>query len=123
MRSQAELYDEPTKRLSAEVAEVFLRYRWPGNVRELQNAVEHAHTLACGDVIGVDALPLRIQPSCHVERGGDQMTLRGAERQVITEALRRADNCKAAASRALDIDVKRLNRLIKRLGVNVECRM
>jgi transcriptional regulator with PAS, ATPase and Fis domain len=118
---QAALYDEQPKTLSPQVAELLTGYDWPGNVRELANMIEHAYVLAPGNLIRVDDLPERLrhgQPRGVHEVGGD-LLLSDIERRAISEALRRTNYCKAAASRLLGINVQRLNRRIQTLGIQV----
>jgi transcriptional regulator with PAS, ATPase and Fis domain len=50
-----------TKAVSDEVLACFQRYDWPGNVRELKNVLESMVNLNYGEVLGIDALPLRIR--------------------------------------------------------------
>lgn len=38
-----------------------MTYAWPGNVRELQNAVERALVASSGDVVEVEDLPRRVR--------------------------------------------------------------
>ena len=45
------------KRFSAAALAKLAAYRWPGNVRELRNAVQRAHVMAVGELIGPDWLP------------------------------------------------------------------
>jgi DNA-binding NtrC family response regulator len=52
--------DDPSPRLSHEVANVLTHYPWPGNVRELGNTIRHAMTFMSGDEITMDCLPPRI---------------------------------------------------------------
>ena len=48
--------------VTAEVAEIFRRYRWPGNVRELRNVVERAMILEDEDMITENWLPHGVTP-------------------------------------------------------------
>ena len=57
---QAEIYGEERKSLSDDAADALQAYPWPGNIRELGNAMEQAHVLAVGDVIGLTDLPAHI---------------------------------------------------------------
>jgi len=60
--------------ISREAISALEFYPWPGNVRELENAIEHAVTLADGDILGIGDLP----PS--VVRAGVSEELRDAVR-------------------------------------------
>jgi DNA-binding NtrC family response regulator len=48
---------------TAEALDLLERYRWPGNVRELQNVVEQVISLAVGDQVTPDDLPVAIVAS------------------------------------------------------------
>jgi transcriptional regulator with PAS, ATPase and Fis domain len=120
LRVQADLYEEPTKTLSPDAAEQLRQYGWPGNVRELANVIEHAHVLASAGIIRPSDLPERLRRA--VESG--PVTLRDlrlidVERRTIAEALHRTKFCKAAASRLLGINIQRLSRRIRSLGIDI----
>jgi two-component system response regulator HydG len=117
---QADLYGESAKTLSFEVCELLRQYAWPGNVRELSNVIEHAHVLASEGIIRATDLPDRLR------RAADEgvitlsdLRLIDVERRTIAEALNRTKFCKAAASRLLGINIQRLNRRIRSLGIDL----
>ncbi len=118
LQLQADLYDEPRRRLSPAAAELLCRYSWPGNIRELANVMESTHVMANGEMIEPAALPRQLLPSRAPEPVVSDLCLRDVERRTIVEALRRTNNCKAAASRLLGINVQRLNRRIAKLQIN-----
>ena len=120
LQLQADLYEEPKRRLALEAAEALKQYSWPGNVRELANAMESAHVLAPGEEIRLADLPLRLQSPRPAGPSASELSLVEMERQLIREALRRTDFCKAAASRLLGINIQRLNRRIDRLKISAE---
>jgi transcriptional regulator with PAS, ATPase and Fis domain len=117
---QADLYGEAPKSLSHEAAQVLRQYPWPGNVRELSNVIEHAHVLATGGVIRLTDLPDRLRRAADsgVTTASD-LRLVDVERRTISEALTRTKFCKAAASRLLGINIQRLNRRIRSLGIDL----
>jgi transcriptional regulator with PAS, ATPase and Fis domain len=117
---QADLYSESPKSLSHEAAQILRQYPWPGNVRELSNVIEHAHVLATGGVIRLADLPDRLRRAADsgVTTPSD-LRLVDVERRAISEALSRTKFCKAAASRLLGINIQRLNRRIRSLGIDL----
>jgi transcriptional regulator with PAS, ATPase and Fis domain len=131
LQLQADVYDEPVKRLTAGAAELLSAYAWPGNVRELANVMEHAHVLSRDGQITADDLPPRLRgpavapsrtaPNSPARPGAmicpRELHLATIERATIAEALRRTRNNKAAASRLLGINIQRLNRRIVSLDV------
>jgi transcriptional regulator with PAS, ATPase and Fis domain len=121
---QAEMYGEKQKDISSEAAEALQKYNWPGNIRELGNAMEQAHVLAAGEVIGLSDLPVHIaspvrSPVSVQPTGDSDLCMVDVERRAILEALRRTRFNKAAASRLLQMNVKRLNRRILRTGISL----
>jgi len=120
LKTQADLYKEPAKHLSPEVAEVLQMYSWPGNVRELANVMEHAHVIASGGEVTLAALPPRLQaPLVGGDAAVDDLSLEDVERCAIAKALKKVNGNKAAAGRMLGINIQKLNRHIVRLGIQV----
>ncbi len=116
---QADLYDEPTRKLSAGAIEILRSYPWPGNVRELANAIEHAHVLSTGDSIEAENLPERVRGNGTKRDAFSELCLIDLERRAITEALRRSAFNKAAAARMLGINIQRLGRRMAKLKVKL----
>ena len=126
---QADAYGEDRKGISDDAAEALSAYNWPGNIREVGNAMEQAHALAASEVIGLADLPphiaagdlaaqIPILDATEASRSSD-LSMVELERRAITEALRRTRFNKAAASRLLQMNVKRLNRRIIRDGIKL----
>jgi transcriptional regulator with PAS, ATPase and Fis domain len=118
LKVQADLYQEPVKRISPEAGMLMQDYSWPGNVRELSNVMEHAHVIASGQQISVSDLPPRLQAASEGESPED-LSLQDLERTTIAKALKKVNFNKAAASRLLGINIQRLNRRMVRLGIRV----
>ena len=120
LRVQADLYNEQNKSLSAEAADSLCRYDWPGNIRQLANVMEHAHVLTDGTMIDLTTLPPILQRySERSTSSAEAMTLDEIEKQAITHALGQTHYCKAAAARRLNVNIQRLDRLMRRLEVSV----
>ena len=117
LQLQSDLYEEPCRHLSPGAVEALKRHHWPGNVRELANAMESAHVLATGREIQTSDLPHRIQHSRSSADTHSELCLTELERKAISEALRRTNYCKAAASRLLGINIQRLGRRMERLKI------
>jgi transcriptional regulator with PAS, ATPase and Fis domain len=117
---QADLYEETAKTLSREAADLLSKYPWPGNVRELANVIEHAHVLASAGMIRPTDLPERLRRVADGDISTpSDLRLIDVERRTISEALFRTKFCKAAASRLLGINIQRLNRRIRTLGITL----
>jgi two-component system nitrogen regulation response regulator GlnG len=122
--------------VSATAAAVLRGYDWPGNVRELRNAIEHAITMATGDVILPMHLPPHIakeQPdntasedgsaSRYVESIPDissaayRAVLDPVERQLIRRALDECGGNQSLAAERLGIHRNTLRRRIRELEI------
>ena len=117
----AEGRGEPPKRLSPAALEVLQSYQWPGNVRELENALERAVILTSGEVIDVDALPVRVterkSEPLIAERTPTNPTLEAIERAYILWVLQSENGNKTRAADVLGIDPSTLYRKLARYGV------
>jgi transcriptional regulator with PAS, ATPase and Fis domain len=119
IEQQAALYDEPPCTLSPAAAQALRQWHWPGNVRELANVIEQVHILCSGRAIELADLPVQFHarsPQAH-HLPQSPFRMEDVERRAITEALQHTHYCKAAAGRLLGINIQKLNRRIKRLGI------
>lgn len=84
---------QPTKSISPDVMEIFLRYPWPGNIRELENVLEHGFVCSPGKIITTDALPAQFReplPAAPTPAGDVPPPVGPrdpSERELILEAL------------------------------------
>jgi transcriptional regulator with PAS, ATPase and Fis domain len=107
--------------ITQEAKEKLLAYDWPGNVRELANVIERAIVLGKGSKIGVEDLPGQISArELRVTGNGTfyRQGMNAARRELILQALARAQGNRAAAARALGLDPKYLLRLMKTLQID-----
>jgi two-component system, NtrC family, nitrogen regulation response regulator NtrX len=105
------------KRIDEGVFDALRTYRWPGNIRELRNVVERMAILA-PDPITAEAVPVEIRLARESDAPSTLAETRAqAERDVIREALDRADWNVSAAARALGIERTRLHKRIRALGL------
>jgi DNA-binding NtrC family response regulator len=96
------------------------RHSWPGNVRELENALGNAAMMAMGDVIDVDDLPPTVRRAdarqFAAEAGGNGQieaseaapSLEDHERELLADALARANGNQSEAARILRISRDRM---------------
>lgn len=93
------------KPLSAEARACIMNYRWPGNVRELENAMERALVLGSSDTIRPDDLPEPVLESFSPKNSAGNYfgTIREHKKEVILEALRKANGNYIAAANALEM--------------------
>lgn len=97
-------------------------WHWPGNVRELENVMERAIILMPGEYAGERELPTAIVKKDCTDTGKTEdqsrvdqtITLDEVERQVIMATLRRLNNNKTEAAKALGITRKTLHAKLNR---------
>ncbi|MCK5001361.1 MAG: sigma-54-dependent Fis family transcriptional regulator [Anaerohalosphaera sp.] len=115
---QAHLYSEPVKRLTPETRNLLEKYTWPGNVRELSNIMERSFVLSPDNIIPPGVLPPEIvnhtqdHDVARVVPSLDQ-----ANRKLIVKALEHSNWRKRRAANLLQIDHRKLNRMIERLHI------
>ncbi len=101
----------PHPDLGDDVSRMLTSYDWPGNVRELRNVIERATILASGEELSVDDFSLEVDdrpllPESSKDLAGDGLDQ--AEKQMIVEAIRKADGNKSQAAKLLNISRRRL---------------
>lgn len=112
-RAAEELHGRPPV-IAREALEALLMHDWPGNVRELENALTRAAVLATGDVIRPEHLMIGTRPAAPQEA---LVTLDEVERRHVTRVLEATGGQKTRAAQILGVSRPRLNRLIKKHGL------
>jgi two-component system response regulator HydG len=111
----------PPVAFSPEVIRLLEQYPWPGNIRELENVVVRAAALSQG-VIHPEDLPEHIrdyrptadEPPAAEPSKEEWPSLAEAEGAYVARVLAHTGGNKQAAARILNIDRKRVDRIIKR---------
>ena len=121
LEKQAALYHEPVKRLSAETELILKNYDWPGNVRELANVTEHAHITSRSNLIEPSALPADVLTGeiALAMQQEEFVSFDQLQKQLVVRALQKTQGRKMAAARLLDIDHRKLGRLVERFDLQV----
>jgi DNA-binding NtrC family response regulator len=104
----------PAPVLSREAIELLVAHQWPGNVRELENCLTRAVVLASGDVIRAEHIHLG---AAHHDVNGALQTLDELEREHVERVLGVFHGHKAQSARALGVSRPRLDRLLKKHGL------
>ena len=72
-----------------DVIQLFEKYKWPGNVRELENVIERAVTLAKGNRITLNDLPVEINTEEDSTITFDNLSLQDAKKKTVDELERK----------------------------------
>ena len=120
-KANSELHKE-IKAVAPDVMSMFLRYDWKGNIRELENVVYRGVLMARGNVILKEHIhELNLSPVPAKPGGVDFIRpLDDMEREAIEKTLRFTNWNKSKACELLKIPRPRLDRKIKKYGLEVE---
>jgi transcriptional regulator with PAS, ATPase and Fis domain len=117
-------FGKRVKGASREAMELLESYTWPGNVRELHNVVERAVLLTVGDEITVESLPPEVRNQDTADEGLGQFSLGPSgvdleelERELLMEALNRAEGNRTEAGRLLGLSRHQIRNRLKKYGV------
>jgi two-component system NtrC family response regulator len=119
--------DIPVTGIDPEAERLFHQYSWPGNVRELENIIERSMILCPGDTIKETDLPKSFKYSVNnilsieaIPTGGTLYeTLAMVEKQLIEQALKRANFVQSHAAELLGIGKSGLNQKIKKFKLEI----
>jgi len=103
--------------LTPEAGQMLVNHDWPGNVRELRNAIERAMILEENERIRAGNLPIAIREH-HVDVPTPiGLSLVDHERQLIVEALKKANGNQSQAAKLLDISRDTLRYRMKKFNL------
>ncbi|MGH9959869.1 MAG: helix-turn-helix domain-containing protein, partial [Pyrinomonadaceae bacterium] len=120
LRQYSHTIGKPIRAIAPETLTLLIEHGWPGNVRELENAVEHAVIVEKGPVIMPSSLPRNFvqshdgeAPGCSAEqRLREKLNL--LEKQILLDALLRANGIKKRAAVMLGIDPRNMPYLFRK---------
>ncbi len=117
-------FGKRVKGISKDAMALLEDYPWPGNVRELCNVVERAVLLTEGDEIDPESLPPEVRKESSTEPGNNMFTfgpagidLEEMERELLFEALSRAEGNRTEAGRLLGLSRHQIRNRLKKYGV------
>jgi two-component system NtrC family response regulator len=110
-------YKKNIKGFTRESRDQLIKYDYPGNVRELENMIERAIVLARGDYISLDDIPNLSESNAVPVEGGIRETVGVMEKQMITEALVKADWVQTKAASFLGISERMLRYKMKKYAI------
>jgi DNA-binding NtrC family response regulator len=105
---------KPVNDFTADALEAMMNFSWPGNVRELRTAIEHAVVLSRSDRIALRDLPPSIRSSGVVSEAkllqGKDLTVKDAEKQLITRALKETGGNRTRAAQKIGMSRRTFHR-------------
>lgn len=124
----------PPRKIAPDAMDLLVRYHWPGNIRELKNTIERAVVISDGDTIYRDSLTSKLTTDSDYAEpfpmtGGTTQTVSATavgdikdvvaayERDLITNALKRADWNQTKAADILQLPRRTLVSKIKKYGI------
>jgi DNA-binding NtrC family response regulator len=110
-------YKKNVKGFTREARDQLIKHDYPGNVRELENMIERAIVLARGDYITLEDIPNLSESLAGPSEGGIRETVGVMEKQMITEALMKADWVQTKAASILGISERMLRYKMKKYAI------
>ncbi|HEX6323700.1 MAG TPA: sigma-54 dependent transcriptional regulator [Vicinamibacterales bacterium] len=113
-------FKKKIKGISAEAIGLLEKYHWPGNVREMRNVVERAMLLARGDKLEAGDFSLigGIAAPAQFELPPQGVNLEEVEKQLLLQALARADGNQTHAGQLLGINRDQVRYRIEKFGLH-----
>ena len=112
------------KKLADGALEVLMNYHWPGNIRELQNVIERLHIISPDETIPVQLVVGQFSSAKPQSSAEDwqnvplEEALFNFEKQLIIEALKKADGIKHRAAKLLGIGTSALYYKLQKFGLD-----
>ncbi len=105
--------------LSPEAQSRLVSYEWPGNVRELENAIERAVVLGTTERILPEDLPEAVleRESVPTSAASYHEAVTQTKKQIILDAMERADGSYTDAAKLLGVHPNYLHRLVRNLNL------
>ncbi len=99
-------FNKKVEGFSKQAQQALLTYHWPGNVRELSNIIERAMIFASSDIIQEEDLLFQkpqnnVTHKWHIPNEG--LNLDNLEKELIQEALKKANGNKTSAAKLLGL--------------------
>ena len=113
-------FKKKIKGISAEAIALLEKYHWPGNVREMRNVIERAMLLGRGDKLEAGDFSLigGISAPAQFELPPQGVNLEEVEKQLLLQALARADGNQTHAGQLLGINRDQVRYRIEKFGLH-----
>jgi DNA-binding NtrC family response regulator len=121
LKKYAKEAKKPGMKISPQAMKRLIAHPWPGNVRELQNAIERAVVLKSGDVIEpadftLEPMELSVKDTPLQDLPFHE-SVASHKKQIILQALNRANGSQTQAAEILGLQRTYLARLMKQLDI------
>jgi transcriptional regulator with PAS, ATPase and Fis domain len=106
--------------ISPEAQKLLQSYDWPGNVRELENAIERAVVMGSTEHLLSEDLPESVLETSSPQAelmGGYHDSVTSSKKQIILEAINKADGSFTEAAKLLGLHPNYLHRLVRKLNL------
>jgi DNA-binding NtrC family response regulator len=114
------VYDRNIEGISSELKKILLNHDWPGNIRELRNVIERGVIFSSGNTLETESIPRQYE-ICLDEDSESAAELNNRyntlAKDIIVEALQKANGKKAEAAKLLKITRKTLYNRMKKLNI------
>ena len=118
-------FKKNVKSISKEAETLLLSYPWYGNARELRNVVERICILENTDVVYPEHLPSEIidhldevsDSSSSIDLPSEGLSLKNVERNLITQAIKKADGNQTKSAKLLGISRDALRYKMQKFGL------
>lgn len=109
------------KRISAEGLQLLSDYSWPGNIRELENVIERLFVISSEKEIPIELIAQQLGSGASLGLNYDHLSLDDAtesfEKNLIINALQKADGVKNKAAKILGINTSTLYYKMEKYGL------
>ncbi len=110
-----------TKKIDSTGIELLQNYPWPGNIRELENLMERLHVISPQDEISAGLIARYLSSGNSVSASYENLPLEQAlftfEKNLIQDAMKRADGVKNRAAKLLGIGTSALYYKLEKFGL------
>jgi two-component system, NtrC family, response regulator HydG len=121
LKKAAAKNNQKIKTINEHAVELLINYSWPGNIRELENLIERLSVITQGDEIGAPIVSFQISKPLGITIGSANLPLDEAvfsfEKNLIIEAMRKADGVKNRAAKILGISTSALYYKLEKFGL------
>jgi len=114
------------KGITREAMDILMKYDYPGNVRELENIIERAVVLSRSEIIETNDLPVQMQTISQQDQkaplryytGNFRQKIEAFEKDLILDALKKADYNQSQAARELGLSERNLRYKMAKYGIS-----